>query len=105
MALQIITMDPVIFVGNTGVAPPANEFEADIPHTIPIPNLPAGARLVNAWYSPLDHLQDLPWFDFIEVDIRGPVSLFLSTRRAIPGPGPLNVQKRVRLRVYILFDL
>lgn len=101
MAIQVIIMSLVV---TNNVNPNAkDEFVTDQPNRIPIPNLPAGARLIAAWYNPLDDIHSLGLFDAMEVDVRAPNDIFL---RATLFANPDNlVEVRARFKVYVLIDI
>lgn len=102
LSLGISEITPVIYTGNAG--DPSFEYRAsdnpNVPQTYIIdPQIPPGARVIEAWYTPFHNIAALSAFAWIDVNVnpQNPKQLILS----IAGyPGSNN---RLRIKIHTLW--
>ena len=107
MPLEVILMFPVVYFEKQPTIHPPDEFDTGFhsppltsKHLIPIPGLPAGARLVTAWWIAIDAIDQLKLFRFIDVDVSAPSDVMLDARL-----NDEETETRIRLKVYVLYEI
>jgi hypothetical protein len=97
--LGVARITPVIFCGQAGgygEYEASNDPNAPRSHIVPV-NIPTGARIVNAWYSPLHNIPGMLAFALIDVEPHNNTDICLKVA-AFP-----NIPSRMRIAVNVLY--
>ena len=97
--LGVTRITPVIYCGKAGVSgeyAASDNPNAPMQYKVPV-DIPAGARIVNAWYSPLHNIPGMLAFALIDVEPHDNTHICLKVA-AFP-----NSSSRMRIAVNVLY--
>src|SRR5688500_7606295 len=91
---------PVVYTGTSGGGPEeyhgANDPDSPAHHIIDV-ELPPGARIIEAWYTPFHAITNMAGFNWLDVDRHNDRQV----RLAVAGVAISNT--RMRIKVHVLY--